>query len=855
MRLAPILAASLLIPIGPPLTAADAPGKGNPDWFPFNISALDGSPTAVDLSWMNEKPAGASGFLRAEGARIVDGKGKTVRLFGTNFCFGANFPPEDIAPRIAAHLAKNGINIVRLHHMDSGGKDSLIADNANTKLSAEHLARLDKLIAELIARGIFINLNLHVSRKYPGTPEGAPGKSKGLDHFHPPFIAMFQSYARQLLEHVNPHTGRAYKDEPGIAVIEMNNENSIVLNPWWLSAMPEPFAGELRALFVNHLRGRYASTEDLRAAWGVNDGSAGPNLLKNGDFAGRTKRWQPEAASGAKAGYTPLPDGEKGIRWTSTAKGGLEWSLQFSQSGLALDEKAAYRLSFRARSAQSAKLGVNASNSAPPWNQLGLSERVQLAPEWKEFRFEFAPHNVLPNGRNRVVFSLLNEITSVDLADVRLQAIPTGFLKPDETIEAGNLRIPGRNAGPVVRRDFFDFLIQLEVDHAGEMKRFLREDVGAKQMISHTALIFGGVVGARREFLVSDLVDTHGYWHHPHFTKSMWDMRYWEIDNVSQVAEAIGGTLAELAMQRPFGKPYSVSEYDTPAPNDYAAETFPLFAAMGCLQDWSALYHFAFEHSADFDRDRITGFFNSDGHPAKQAFMPLAALVFRQGLIEPHTTASWLAIDRPAVEEYAARKGGDLWGSWRDLWGKRSKTGALAWQQKTGYLLRDEHAGEDSLPAAAPRNAVEWHPEKPSLAVISAGAALWSGKLGAEAIKLGPITLEPTAPSNPRNATVMIAALDGRPLAESNKLWLSALSRAENPGMVWDADRRSVGTQWGQGPAEVLGVNARFTLPGKADWKVQALDPAGAGKAVLSENATTFEINPAQKTVWWLLTR
>lgn len=830
-----------------PVTASEPITAETPGWFPFSISALDGSPTAIDLSWLNEKPAGASGFLRAEGEHIVDGKGNTVRLFGTNFCFGANFPAEDIAPKIAAHLAKNGVNVVRLHHMDSSSKDSLIEVNATTKLSAVHLARLDKLVAELIAHGVFVNLNLHVSREYPGTPEGAPRMSKGLDHFHPPFIAMFQSYARQLLEHVNPHTGRAYKDEPGIAVIEMNNENSIVLNPWWLSTMPEPFVSELRELFLKHLRGKYPSTDSLRAAWGVNDGSTGPDLIKNGDFAELTKGWQTEATYGAKASYAVLPDGEKGIRWTSTQKGELEWSLQFSQPGLTVDEKAAYRLSFRARSAQSAKLGVNASNAAPPWAQLGLSEKVELTPEWQEFRFEFAPHSVLPDGKNRIGFSLLNNITSVDLADVKLQTIPTGFLKPDETLEAGNIRIPDRSASLAVRRDFFDFLIQLEVDHAGAMKEFLREEIGAKQMITHSALLFGGIVGARREFLVSDMVDTHGYWHHPHFTQGAWDLKHWEINNVSQVAEASGGTLAEMAMQRPFGKPYSVSEYDTPAPNDFAAETFPLFAAMGCLQGWSALYHFAFAHDSHFGSDKITSFFNSDGHPAKQAFLPLAALVFRQGLIGPHAPVQAMKLGPETIKDFAAQKAGDVWGGWREVWSREKQTGALAWQKRTGFVL--DETKPDGRGTSS--NSVQWDDKKPRITVTSPAAAIFSGRLD-DVIRLGPLTLTPNAPDN---GTIMLVALDGKPLAESRKLWLCALSRAENPGMAWDTARRTVGNQWGKGPAAVLGVKAKVTLPGDATWKVETLDPTGAPKSVVAGKASAFEISPGQTTVWWLLTR
>lgn len=856
MRIASACLTLLVALSGLPVRAANPVTSETPNWFPFNISALDGSPTAIDLSWLNEKPAGASGFLRAEGEHIVDGQGNRVRLFGTNFCFGANFPPETIAPKIAAHLAKNGVNVVRLHHMDSGGKESLIADNATTALNAANLARLDKLIAELIAHGVFVNLNLHVSREYPGTPKEAPRMSKGLDYFHPPFIEMFRSYARQLLEHVNPHTGRAYKDEPGVAVIEMNNENSIVLNPWWLGALPEPFAGELRALFVKHLRGKYPDTGSLRAAWGVNDGNTGPDLIKDGDFPGQTKGWQTEAASGAKASYSALPDGEKGIRWTSTQKGGIEWSLLFSKPGLFLDEKAAYRLGFRARSAQSAKLGVNASNSALPWANLGLAAQVALTPEWQEFHFEFAPHSVLPDGKNRIVFSLLNQVTSVDLADVKLQTVPTGFLKPNETLEAGDIHLPDRSASLAVRRDLFDFLIRLEVDHAGAMKKFLREEVGAKQMITHTALLFGGIVGARREFLVSDLVDTHGYWHHPRFPNKSWDMNDWEIENVSQVADGAGGTLAEMAMQRPYGKPYSVSEYDTPAPNDYAAETFPLFAAMGCLQDWSALYHFAFQHGADFGSDKITSFFNSDGHPAKQAFMPLAALVFRKGMIEPHKTRGSMLLDRKTIEDFAAKKAGDIWGSWRDVWATWNQTGALAWRQGTGFLLSEETKDLGKWSVGGP-STVQWDNANSSIAIPSPAAAVLSCRMGDGGVKfqLGSIAIQPGGGSSGQNGTFMLAALDGRPMARSKKLWLCALSRAENQGMGWDAARRTVGNKWGQGPAVVLGVKAKITLPGNATWKVEALDPTGAPKSVVAEAAHEFEITPGQKTVWWLMTR
>ena len=69
-----------------------------------------------------------------------------------------------------------------------------------------------------------------------------------------------------------------------------------------------------------------------------------------------------------------------------------------------------------------------------------------------------------------------------------------------------------------------------------------------------------------------------------------------------------GGTLGDLAVARPSGKPYTVSEYDLPAPSDYAAEMWPMLAAVASFQGWAGLYHYTFAHRPDdFTADRITG--------------------------------------------------------------------------------------------------------------------------------------------------------------------------------------------------------------------------------------------------------
>ncbi|MBQ9454634.1 MAG: cellulase family glycosylhydrolase, partial [Thermoguttaceae bacterium] len=201
----------------------------NAPLFPFNatgeqIARIWNSPTLA-------KPAGADGLIRVENEHFVNDAG-IVRFWGVNVCMGACFPEKETATAMAERLASFGLNIVRLHHMDMReiwGKNY----PKQLEFDPEKLDRLDWFISELKRCGIYVNINLHVSRKFTeadGFPEEdlRPNHDKGLDHFMPRMIELQKKYARDLLRHVNPYTGKCYADEPCVAVVEINNENSIV---------------------------------------------------------------------------------------------------------------------------------------------------------------------------------------------------------------------------------------------------------------------------------------------------------------------------------------------------------------------------------------------------------------------------------------------------------------------------------------------------------------------------------------------------------------------------------------------------------------------------------------------------
>jgi hypothetical protein len=151
----------------PSLTGQDAP------LFPFVVS-YDAPQNAANVSAWLEKPAGKHGFIRVQDGRLATDAGP-VRFHGTNLCFDACFPTREQAERLARRLARFGINVVRMHHMDSRS----IWGKSQNQLTIDpaQLERLDYLIHRLKEEGVYTNLNLHVSRSL-GSKEGFPEPEK-----------------------------------------------------------------------------------------------------------------------------------------------------------------------------------------------------------------------------------------------------------------------------------------------------------------------------------------------------------------------------------------------------------------------------------------------------------------------------------------------------------------------------------------------------------------------------------------------------------------------------------------------------------------------------------------------------
>ncbi|MEM2608641.1 MAG: hypothetical protein QXT87_05305, partial [Thermoproteota archaeon] len=107
-----------------------------------------------------------------------------------------------------------------------------------------------------------------------------------------------KEYAKQLLTHFNPYTGKTYAEEPAVAFIEIVNEQGLIHS--WLGGvidkLPEVFKSRLRSKWNYYLLLKYGSTDGLKSAWGsLREGESlergTVEIVSSQDWVGRRKTY------------------------------------------------------------------------------------------------------------------------------------------------------------------------------------------------------------------------------------------------------------------------------------------------------------------------------------------------------------------------------------------------------------------------------------------------------------------------------------------------------------------------------------------------------------------------------------
>ena len=204
------------------------------NWIPIEDTTAIAPGSAIDFStqpWF-DAPAGKHGWVKAvDGHFEFEGKpGVPQRFYGVNLCFDANYMTAEEAEECVSRIARTGYNSIRIHHYEQalckGSEDK-------STINPEQMAKLDNLLNACIRHGVYLTTDVFVSRAptwkslgedRPGSPNISEYKDMCL--FNDKAYESLCGFARQLLGHVNPETGRRWADEPALAWIAFVNEGN-----------------------------------------------------------------------------------------------------------------------------------------------------------------------------------------------------------------------------------------------------------------------------------------------------------------------------------------------------------------------------------------------------------------------------------------------------------------------------------------------------------------------------------------------------------------------------------------------------------------------------------------------------
>jgi hypothetical protein len=327
----PLLALALFL-LAVPASAETVQPVAGQGWWAFTPAEDRFDPASkLDLRYLNEGHAGEHGFIRLseDGESFVRGDGLPIRFWGGTV--SAEGSRADI-DRMARFLAKRGVNMVRWHGnlAPTNRRDSKITDINETALD-----QLFYLVAAMKKEGIYVTVSPYWAffdrmhdesgaRTQPNWPvprNPEANTTTGLLFYDPVMIDAYRNWMDALFLRENPYTGKALRDEPAIAVFQIQNEDSLLF--WTFNDIKGADRDQLELAFGHWLRQRYPTLQDAKIAW---DGAEAKGAL-NPDRPDQGMMALPNIHELTQAS----PEGVQGRRYADTTQFLTETMYRFNR--------------------------------------------------------------------------------------------------------------------------------------------------------------------------------------------------------------------------------------------------------------------------------------------------------------------------------------------------------------------------------------------------------------------------------------------------------------------------------------------------------------------------------------------
>jgi hypothetical protein len=340
-----------------------------------------------------------------------------------------------------------------------------------------------------------------------------------------------------------------------------------------------------------------------------------------------------------------------------------------------------------------------------------------------------------------------------------------------------------------------------------------------------------------------DILDGHIYWN----------------GNQPMVNDPLHSTVVQLSRTAFAGKPYTVSETNHPFPNEWASEGIPTIAAYAGFQDWDMIVMYTFEPKLAPDWKPYVGDpFDISLDPVRMTEMATGALMFLRGDVR----AARQTVERTYSKEEVVEN--RLLPRTEQPYFTPGFPLALPLEHGVRIKSLDgpptqKLSATEENPITSDTKELAWYTSAEKTGLITVETDRTQALIGF--IKANHKVLKNLGADITNNfATIVLASMDDKPLARSDKMLLTTGSRVANTDQKWN-DTRTRLTNQGSSPSLIEPVTGQVTLRGIEGATIvsaAALDgsgkPIGAGiEAKKTANGWTLPIGDPI-TTWYVVT-
>jgi hypothetical protein len=347
------------------------------------------------------------------------------------------------------------------------------------------------------------------------------------------------------------------------------------------------------------------------------------------------------------------------------------------------------------------------------------------------------------------------------------------------------------------------FYMDTESKFYADMSGYLKNTLGVKVPITGTA--DHSHSSSPYPMLASlsklDILDGHVYWEHPGSPPPL---------NTPMVDDPLHSTVVQLSRTAFAGKPYTVSETNHPFPNEWASEGIPILAAYGSFQDWDAIVVYTFEPKLAADWKPYLGDpFDISLDPVRMTQMAAGALMFLRGDVRPaqqtvnRTYSNQQVIESrrlPRTEQPYFTPGFPL---------------ALPLEHAVRIQSLDGEptvalAATGTNPIVSDTKELSWYTPAGKSGLVTVETERTQALVGF--LKANRKVLKNLAADVTNHfGAIVLSSLDGKPLARSDRMLLTAGSRVANTGMEWNQEHTKLQNQGGS-PSLIEPIAGILTL-------------------------------------------